>query len=107
MKFKHILAYILQLIITPIYNIIDSEIILYYFGCGCVPSAQSNYFNIDFNANDMRLLFYTVLTVVTIIMGLIFSKDIEGKFKRVEYITSMIITNIVLGFLLAHSRMWK
>lgn len=50
------LPYLLMIFITPIYNILDQTIFVEIFGCGCVPTAKTNIFNIDFNANDLRFL---------------------------------------------------
>lgn len=50
------LPYLLMIFITPIYNILDQKIFVDIFGCGCVPYTQTNMFNIDFNANDLRVV---------------------------------------------------
>ena len=34
------------------------------FGCGCVPSTQANMLNIPFNANDLRMTVFSLLTIV-------------------------------------------
>lgn len=50
-------------ILIPIYCIFDSLILADIFGCGCVPSTQTNMLNIPFNANDLRLTVFSVLTI--------------------------------------------
>ena len=51
-------------ILIPIYCILDSLILVDIFGCGCVPTTQTNTLNIPFNANDLRLTVFSVLTIV-------------------------------------------
>ena len=60
------LPYLLMIFITPFYNILDRNIFVKIFGCGCVPSTQTNMFNIDFNANDLRMLAYSIITIFAI-----------------------------------------
>ena len=64
------LPYLLMIFITPIYNILDTNIFVEIFGCGCVPSVQTNMFNIDFNANDLRFVVYNIITVIAVILGI-------------------------------------
>ena len=78
-----------MLIITPIYNILDNIIFVEVFGCGCVPIAQTNMFNIDFNANDLRRLVYGVIALAMFILGIILSKNIESKKKKATYIITI------------------
>lgn len=49
------LPYLFMSFITPLYNILDSKVFVEVFECGCVLIAQTNMFNIDFNANNLRL----------------------------------------------------
>ena len=72
------LPYLLMLFFTPIYNILDQKIFVEIFGCGCVPSAQTNMFNIDFNANDLRLIVYNIFAFAFTVFGLFLSKKIEN-----------------------------
>ena len=73
------LPYLLMFFFTPIYNILDQKVFVEIFGCGCVPSAQTNMFNIDFNANDLRLIVYNIFVFVLTVFGLFLSKKIENK----------------------------
>ena len=66
-KIVLVLPFVIIPIFIPIYSILDSLILIDIFGCGCVPSTQTNMLNIPFNANDLRL---TVFSLVTIAMSI-------------------------------------
>ena len=42
-----IIPYILVLIMTPFYGILDRLVFVEVFGCGCVPGAQENMLHIN------------------------------------------------------------
>ena len=69
------LPYLLIIFITPFYNILDSKIFVDVFGCGCVPIAQTNMLNIAFNANDLRRLVYTIISVLMLLLGIKISNN--------------------------------
>lgn len=78
-----------MLFFTPIYNILDRKVFVEILGCGCVPSAQTNMFNIDFNANDLRLIVYNILAFVLTVFGLFLSKKIENKKVKIMYVLTI------------------
>ena len=92
------LPYFLMIFITPIYNILDQKFFVEIFGCGCVPYTQTNMFNIDFNANDLRQLVYNILAIVITILGIFLLKKIESKKTKVIYITTVFIFNFLLAY---------
>ena len=92
------LQYFLMIFITPIYNILDQKFFVEIFGCGCVPYTQTNMFNIDFNANDLRQLVYNILAIVITILGIFLLKKIESKKTKVIYITTVLIFNFLLAY---------
>ena len=92
------LPYLLMIFLTPIYNILDQKIFVKIFGCGCVPSTQTNMFNIDFNANDLRLIVYNLLAVSITILGLFLSKKIESKKLKIIYVLTILVLNILLAY---------
>ena len=91
------LPYLLMIFLTPIYNILDQKIFVKIFGCGCVPSAQTNMFNIDFNANDLRLIVYNLLAVSITILGL---------FLSIIYVLTILVLNILLAYKICQLYMW-
>ena len=100
------LPYLLMLFFTPIYNILDQKIFVEIFGCGCVPSAQTNMFNIDFNANDLRLIVYNIFAFAITILGIILSKKIESKKIKIVYILTILAFNILLAYKIWKLCMW-
>lgn len=100
------LPYLLMIFITPLYNILDQKVFVEVFGCGCVPTAQTNMFNIDFNANDLRRLVYSVIAIAVFVLGLFLSKKIESKKKKAIYIITILVFNILLALKICQMYMW-
>lgn len=100
------LPYLLIHFITPIYNILDQKIFVEIFGCGCVPIAQTNMLNIDFNANDLRRVVYIIMSFAMLVLGIKLSKKFVSKKARIIYNISIIIFNIVLTYFICMRYMW-
>ena len=100
------LPYLLMIFITPFYNILDRNIFVKIFGCGCVPSTQTNMFNIDFNANDLRMLAYSIITIIAISISIHLSKKLKNKTCKIIYILTIITLNILLGLKICQLYMW-
>lgn len=104
---KFIIPYIIMPIITPFYNILDRVLIVEVFGCGCVPSVQINMFNIDFNANDFRLVFYSVLTVVLTCFSVKMSMKLSKMPLRILYGISVFAVNALLCMGICKAFLWN
>ena len=100
------LPYLLMIFFTPIYNILDQKIFVEIFGCGCVPSAQTNMCNIDFNANDLRLIVYNILAISITFLGLFLSRKIESKKLKIIYVLTILVFNILLAYKICQLYMW-
>ena len=100
------LPYLLMIFITPFYNFLDQNVFVEIFGCGCVPSVQTNMFNIDFNANDLRRLVYSVIAIAAVVLGIFLSKKIEIKKKKAVYIITIAVFNILLALKICQMYMW-
>lgn len=100
------LPYLLMIFVTPIYNILDQKVFVEIFGCGCVPTAQTNMFNIGFNANDLRFLVYNIFAIAITILGLILSKKFEIKRIKVIYTITIFIFNVLLAYKICQLYMW-
>ena len=98
--------FLIIFVVTPIYNFLDRLILVKVFGCGCVPSAQSNMLNIAFNANDLRLLVYSLLTMSMVALALIFSKTFTTKFLRFLYAITVLGVNAAISILIYRTMMW-
>lgn len=105
-KIVTVMPFIILPIIIPIYRILDSLILVDIFGCGCVPSAQTNMFNIPFNANDLRLTVFSVLTIGLSIWSIIISKTFNRKISKFLYCLAVILLNVILTLWVVKTFMW-
>lgn len=105
-KMDAVMPLILMPIIIPIYKILDNLILVDIFGCGCVPSTQSNMFNIPFNANDLRLTVFAVVTVVLSIWSIFISKTFQRKISKLLYCLAVILLNVMLTLWTVKTFMW-
>ena len=102
-----LLPYLLMIFITPFYNILDQHIFVEIFGCGCVPSVQTNMFNIDFNANDLRFLVYNVIVILSFILGVFLSKKLNSKKSKAIYIITILLFNSFLAYKICELYTWQ
>lgn len=100
------LPYLVMPLMTPIYNILDSKIFVEVFGCGCVPVAQSNMLNIDFNANDLRRTVYSIVACLMLAWGIHISKAFKDRTAKVIYCVTIFVFNIVLTNYICRMFMW-
>lgn len=94
------------LVITPLYIFLDMSIFVKVFGCGCVPSTQTNMLKIGFNANDLRITVYTIITISIVIYGIKQSIKIKNRYFKYLYIISIIIFNILIAYSINKTFMW-
>lgn len=100
------LPYLLIFFISSWYRLLDVFIFVNVFGCGCVPTDQTNMFNIPFNANDLRILIYSILNIICMIMGIILSKRINNKILKVIYVLLILVVNISYSLLVDYLSSW-
>ena len=100
------LPYLLIFFIYPFYRFIDQQFFVKIFGCGCVPTDQTNVFNIPFNANDLRILIYSILNIICLIMGVILSKRIKNKILKVIYVLLILVVNISYSVFVDYLSSW-
>ena len=98
--------FIIMPMFIPIYSVLDKLILVDIFGCGCVPSAQTNMFNISFNANDLRLTVFAILTVGVSVFGIVLSKKIELKVVKMLYCSGTVLFNVLLAIWFCKTAMW-
>ncbi len=105
-KILAILPFIIMPIFTPIYCFLDSSFLVDIFGCGCVPSTQTNMLNIPYNANDLRLNVFSVLTIALSIWGICISKKFKNKLAKIVYSIAVILVNVLLAMWVVKTFMW-
>lgn len=100
------LPFIILPISIPIYRILDSLVLVDIFGCGCVPSTQTNMLNIPFNANDLRLAVFSILTIGLSIWSIVISKTFHRKTTKVLYCLAVTLLNVILTLWTVKAFMW-
>lgn len=101
-----VLPFITMPILIPIYYILDSLILVDIFGCGCVPSTKTNMLNIPFNANDLRLLVFWVLTIGLSVWSIVIARTIKRKVAKIAYCIAAILLNAMLAMWVVETFMW-
>ena len=101
-----ILPFLLLPLFLPIYIILDNLILVDVFGCGCVPSTQSNMFNISFNANDLRLTIFSALSIGLFVWSVYISKIFNKKIAKFLYCSGVLIVNMLLTLWVVKTFMW-
>ena len=105
-KFENIMPFLLLTIATPFYNILDKILLVDVFGCGCVPIAQTNMLNIPFNANDLRLTVYLLLTAGMFVWSILQAKQFRRKSVKVIYCSAVFVWNLFLSGWIIKAFMW-
>ena len=106
-KLMIMLPIIIMPIFIPIYIILDNLILVDIFGCGCVPSTQTNMLNISFNANDLRIAVFSVLTVGLFIWSVIIAKTFKCKIAKIIYCLTVIMLDLILTLWIVNAFMWR
>lgn len=105
-KIVALVPFIIIPILIPIYCMLDSLILVDIFGCGCVPSTQTNMLNIPFNANDLRLTVFSVLTIGITILSVAISKSFHRKRTKALYCIAVVLLNMILTMWIVKAFMW-
>ena len=106
-KISAALPFLIMPIFIPVYRILDSLILVNIFGCGCVPSTQTNTLNIPFNANDLRMAVFLVMTIGLFIWSLAASKAFQKKAAKLLYGFSVLLWNVTLTVWAVKTFMWE
>lgn len=62
--------------------------------------------NINFNANDLRLVVYMVMAVLISILGIVLSKKFENRKNKIIYVVAVLIFNLILALQICRLYMW-
>ena len=101
-----LLPFLIMPMVIPFYLVLDNLILVNVFGCGCVPSVQTNMLNIPFNANDLRLTVFTILTIGLSGWGIGISKRFDKKIIRFLYCAAVLTVNGILTMWVVKTFMW-
>lgn len=105
-KIALFLPFVIMPAFIPVYSVLDSFVLVDIFGCGCVPSAQTNMLNIPFNANDLRLTVFSVLAAVLSVWSVVLSKKFESKTFKMIYCSGVVLFNVLLTVWFCKTAMW-
>lgn len=100
------LPFVIMPALIPLYSFLDSLVFVEIFGCGCVPSAQTNMLNIPFNANDLRLTVFSVLTVGLSVWSGFIAKNFKNKIARIIYFFGAVLFNLSIAMWFCKTAMW-
>ena len=106
-KIIAVLPFIIMPVFIPIYNILDSTILVDIFGCGCVPSTQTNMLNIPFNANNLRATVFLALTIILSVWSMIISETFDRKTAKSLYCFAVVLFNLLLHMWVVKTFMWS
>lgn len=105
-KITTVLPFVIIPILIPIYCFLDSLIFVDIFGCGCVPSSQTNMLNIPFNANDLRLFIFSLLTVGLSVWSFVIARTFKRKKAKTMYCLATILLNTAMTMWVVKTFMW-
>ena len=105
-KLVSILPFVILPISIPVYCILDNLLLVEIFGCGCVPSVQTNMLNIPFNANDLRQTVFSILTIGLSVWSMIIAKRFTKPYSKVLYPLAVALLNVALTLWIIKTCMW-
>ena len=105
-KLENMVPFLILPVATPFYNILDHLLLVDVFGCGCVPTAQTNMLNIPFNANDLRLTVYLLLTIGMFVWSILRAGHFQKKAVKILYCSAVIVWNLLLTGCAVKVFMW-
>jgi len=105
-KIVRVLPFIIMPLLIPIYIVLDNLILVDIFGCGCVPSTQTNMLNIPFNANDLRLTVFAVFTMAMSVWSIVIAKPFKRKMTKYLYFITVTLLNVILTMWIVKAFMW-
>lgn len=105
-KIVTLLPFIIMPVFIPMYHFFDSLILVDIFGCGCVPSTQTNMLGIAFNANDLRLIVFSVLGIGLSMWSIIIARTFRRKIAKPIYCIAVILLNVLLTMWVVKAFMW-
>lgn len=105
-KIINAMPFLIMLLITPFYNILDKLLLVEVFGCGCVPIAQTNMLNIPFNANNLRRTVYLLLTIGMFVWSILRAWHFQRNGAKVIYCGAVLVWNLFLTGWIVKAFMW-
>ena len=105
-KIVAILPFLVMPVFIPLYCLLDNLVFVEVFGCGCVPSTQTNMLNIPFNANDLRLVVFSLVTLALSVWSVFISKRFNKRAVQIIYCLLVVLINVILTIWVMKTFMW-
>lgn len=105
-KIVAILPFLVMPVFIPLYCLLDNLVLVEVFGCGCVPSTQTNLLNIPFNANDLRLVVFSIATVTLSVWSVFVSKKFIRSISKIIYCICVALLNVILSVWVVNAFLW-
>ena len=105
-KIVAILPFAVMPILIPVYCVLDNIVFVEVFGCGCVPSAQTNMLNIPFNANDLRMVVFSFVALALTVWSVFISKRFTKRAVQIIYCLFVVLINVMLTIWVVKTFMW-
>ena len=105
-KWVAVLPFITMPVFVLPYQILDSLVLVDIFGCGCVPSTQTNMLNIPYNANDLRLTVFAALAVGLSVWSIFIARKFKRTIAKWLYCAAAALLNILLAMWVVKTFMW-
>ena len=101
-----------QLIILPAlyipYKYLNKKVIVEWLGCGCPREEAQGIINERyFNANDFTLIFWSVISLVVIIISLFNMRQLSKWYYKLIYIVFIAVGSIFVALQFYYSMQWR
>lgn len=91
------------------YQIVNSEFIVNWLGCGCpVVDEFGNAVQSNFNANDFTTCFWHFIVICEVALAVFISKkEIQKKWLKLIYIVIILVVSLMIANYFSVAFMWK
>lgn len=101
-----------QLAIFPIlyipYNILNTEILVKWLGCGCPKiDEHGNMITNAFNANSFTLIFWNVIAVIVVVISLFNMRHLSKWYYKIIYILVIAAGSFFTAMKFYYSMQWN
>lgn len=114
LQMRNVIKLISPVLVFPVlfipYQLLNSEVLVKWLGCGCPKVDASGEMIYDyFSANDFTAIFWLIIAVCVTILSGFLSKIVfmEKKWVRVVYVAGMFVVSVLAAYFMIQRLMWK
>lgn len=90
------------------YYLLNQYVIVKWLGCGCpVIDDSGNIITNAFNANDFTAIFWSVITLIVVVLSIINIRDINKWYLKAVNILIIAAASIFISVCFFYSMQWK